>query len=602
MPLSMSLSGPVHPSASLSALAAATSTSATPAPIPAGAGQHDGTNLIVNYLPVGITEETLRTLFQPYGTIERCKIVNDKFTGMSLGYGFIKYDNIESAMAATAALNGYAMGNKRLKVSASKLPEKDKKANLYISGLPTSWQQQELADLVGQFGKVLEVRVLYDVVTHRCKGVGFARFETARCAAHCIAALNGLTLPGGIMPVNVRFADTTSDKIRKAMVGSGVISPTGVPMMGNATSPTAAGLASAGGGGGGGGSSVFKFNTTLAPSSNSNIAPPSVASPTLHALSHASHHQLQQLASLISQQQSPRASAPPTATGAPPTTNLVGLPSSPFSLSPTTTHHFFPSSGASGNSPGVTSAASPIFSSAGLLSQAVVAAAAAQQQQQQHQQQQQQQSSPFHTYQSQLASPALHSNHANGGASFSPSGSFHPTSTSPPTLHNGAIMSSALSALMAAASPIMLPTPTMHTNSQSATSTPNPSHGIMTAESTPTASPTTPTPFVGTCLFVYHLPLEATEQILFQLFSVYGEVTSAKVMRDLLTGRSKGFGFVNLKEEHQAQQAIAGLNGFQLGSKFIKVSFKTNSSPSPIGTFTQNHHQQQQPPQWQYQV
>ena len=45
-------------------------------------------------------------------------------------------------------------------------------------------------------------------------------------------------------------------------------------------------------------------------------------------------------------------------------------------------------------------------------------------------------------------------------------------------------------------------------------------------------------------------------------------------MRDLLTSRSKGFGFVNLMNEQQAQAAINGLNGFQLGSKYLKVAFK----------------------------
>lgn len=84
-----------------------------------------------------------------------------------------------------------------------------------------------------------------------------------------------------------------------------------------------------------------------------------------------------------------------------------------------------------------------------------------------------------------------------------------------------------------------------------------------------------PCEFVGYCLFVYHLPLEASEQTLYQLFSNYATVTSAKIMRDLATGRSKGFGFVNVLTEQQAATAIAQLNGFQIGYKFLKVQMKT---------------------------
>jgi hypothetical protein len=89
---------------------------------------------------------------------------------------------------------------------------------------------------------------------------------------------------------------------------------------------------------------------------------------------------------------------------------------------------------------------------------------------------------------------------------------------------------------------------------------------------------TVETNFTGSPLFVYHLPLEATESTLFQLFSSFGEVASAKVMRDLLTGRSKGYGFVNMATEQQAVAAIHGLNGFNLGTKFIKVSFKSQQA------------------------
>jgi len=80
--------------------------------------------------------------------------------------------------------------------------------------------------------------------------------------------------------------------------------------------------------------------------------------------------------------------------------------------------------------------------------------------------------------------------------------------------------------------------------------------------------------FQGVCLFVYHLPLDATDETLFQIFSPYATVCSTKVMKDLRSGRSKGFGFVNVLTEQDGNNAISQLNGFKLGAKYIKISFK----------------------------
>jgi ELAV/HuD family splicing factor len=322
------------------------------------------------------------------GTIERVKIVNDKFTGFSLGYGFVKYTSPDAAAAAVTALNGHQIQNKRLKVSVSKPPEREKKTNLYISGLPANWSQGELENLVSPYGKVLEVRVLYDLNTRKCKGVGFARFESQKSAITAINALTGTTVDGGVMPLIVKYADTTNDKVRKAMAN-------GYPPINPAP------------------------NNPL--QQQNNINP--------------------------NQQQQFR--------------QLTNNPNQPY---------YYQS-------------AAPLYNPA--LQQAAIIA---------------QQSNPINPQQ-QLNNPAAN-------------------------------------------------------NSMSSVQAPQGQE------------------FTGICLFVYHLPLEATESTLFQLFGNYGVVTSAKVMRDLLTNRSKGFGFVNLMTEQQAQAAINGLNGFQLGSKYLKVAFK----------------------------
>lgn len=86
---------------------------------------------------------------------------------------------------------------------------------------------------------------------------------------------------------------------------------------------------------------------------------------------------------------------------------------------------------------------------------------------------------------------------------------------------------------------------------------------------------TSPKPaFAGVCLFVYHLVPDCTETMLIQLFSTCGKVMNAKVMRNFASGLSKGFGFVNMATQEQAELAIRTLNGYQLGNKTLKVDFK----------------------------
>jgi len=90
----------------------------------------------------------------------------------------------------------------------------------------------------------------------------------------------------------------------------------------------------------------------------------------------------------------------------------------------------------------------------------------------------------------------------------------------------------------------------------------------------PYSAPKSPQSYPGVCLFIYHLTPDCTEHTLQQLFSNYGTVLSAKVMKDLQSGRNKGFGFVNMMNDQQAQLAISSLNGFQMGLNYLKVSYK----------------------------
>jgi RNA recognition motif-containing protein len=77
---------------------------------------------------------------------------------------------------------------------------------------------------------------------------------------------------------------------------------------------------------------------------------------------------------------------------------------------------------------------------------------------------------------------------------------------------------------------------------------------------------------MGNKLYVGNLPYTVRDEDLQQSFSQYGAVTSAKVMMERDTGRSKGFGFVEMGNDAEAQAAIAGMNGQSLGGRSITVN------------------------------
>ncbi|MBI4063655.1 MAG: RNA-binding protein [Elusimicrobia bacterium] len=77
---------------------------------------------------------------------------------------------------------------------------------------------------------------------------------------------------------------------------------------------------------------------------------------------------------------------------------------------------------------------------------------------------------------------------------------------------------------------------------------------------------------MGKRLYVGSLPFETTEDQLQTMFSAHGTVSSVKLITDRDTGRSKGFGFVEMADEAAAQEAIKKLNGSQLGSRSIVVN------------------------------
>ncbi|HTB82665.1 MAG TPA: RNA-binding protein [Candidatus Sulfotelmatobacter sp.] len=73
-------------------------------------------------------------------------------------------------------------------------------------------------------------------------------------------------------------------------------------------------------------------------------------------------------------------------------------------------------------------------------------------------------------------------------------------------------------------------------------------------------------------LFVGNLTFDTTENDLQDLFAPFGTVNEANLMMDRMTNRSRGFGFVTMSSDDEAQKAIAGLNGKDIGGRALTVN------------------------------
>ena len=89
---------------------------------------------------------------------------------------------------------------------------------------------------------------------------------------------------------------------------------------------------------------------------------------------------------------------------------------------------------------------------------------------------------------------------------------------------------------------------------------------------------------MGNKLYVGNLPYTVRDNDLQQAFGAFGLVTSAKVMMERDTGRSKGFGFVEMGSDAEAQAAVEGMNGQSLGGRSLVVNEARPMEPRPPRT------------------
>lgn len=83
-----------------------------------------GNKLYVGSLPYSTTEQELSELFAQYGTVQSAKVIADRYTGQSRGFGFVEMATSEEAQKAIEALNGSNLGGRTLVVNEARPQEK----------------------------------------------------------------------------------------------------------------------------------------------------------------------------------------------------------------------------------------------------------------------------------------------------------------------------------------------------------------------------------------------------------------------------------------------------------------------------------------------
>ena len=172
------------------------------------------TNLIVNYLPQSLTDEEFRSMFLSIGPVTSTKIVRDKNSGYSYGFGFVDYNIHADAKRAIETLNGLQLQHKTIKVAFSRQGDENRGGNLYITNIARTVTTQQLRSMFSAYGELIQCRIVSDKHTGLSKGIGFVLFMRKQDADVAIQHLNGHAPDGCTEKLNIKFAMDNREKAK----------------------------------------------------------------------------------------------------------------------------------------------------------------------------------------------------------------------------------------------------------------------------------------------------------------------------------------------------------------------------------------------------
>eukprot|EP00906_Rhabdomonas_costata_P017586 RCo025384 len=179
-----------------------------------------GLNLYVGNMSLAITDELLHRLFVRFGEIQSCKVMTDRVSGESKGFGFVKFSDESNALRAASAMNGVEVDGSTLLV---KIADKDQTGapsvrpsdNLFIRNLPMSFTEQDLNAVFSSFGNIASSIIIRDFRTGQSRGYGLVKFSNIADAATALKKVHGMQLSGSERPLEVKYAEGEDEKLAR---------------------------------------------------------------------------------------------------------------------------------------------------------------------------------------------------------------------------------------------------------------------------------------------------------------------------------------------------------------------------------------------------
>lgn len=167
--------------------------------------------LFVGNLPYDYDSEKLAQLFNQAGVVEIAEVIYNRQTDQSRGFGFVTMSTVEEAEKAVEMFNRYDVSGRFLTVNKAapkgSQPERPRvfepSFRIYVGNLPWQVDNGRLEQLFSEHGKVVDARVVYDRESGRSRGFGFVTMASETELNDAIAALDGQSLDGRAIRVNV---------------------------------------------------------------------------------------------------------------------------------------------------------------------------------------------------------------------------------------------------------------------------------------------------------------------------------------------------------------------------------------------------------------
>ncbi|KAK7350667.1 hypothetical protein VNO77_09525 [Canavalia gladiata] len=168
--------------------------------------------LFVGNLPYDIDSEKLAMLFEQAGTVEISEVIYNRETDQSRGFGFVTMSTVEEAEKAAEKFNRFDFDGRVLTVNKASprgsRPERQPRSfeptlSVYVGNLPWDVDSTRLEQIFSEHGKVANARVVYDRDSGRSRGFGFVTMSDEKEMNDAIAALDGQSLDGRTIRVNV---------------------------------------------------------------------------------------------------------------------------------------------------------------------------------------------------------------------------------------------------------------------------------------------------------------------------------------------------------------------------------------------------------------